>query len=84
MRFLAGAEDEILHAGLIRVDLLEVMHILAVLLLDEIQNLIILIFPLFVLLIPLQLESSSLLQILVFEGDTPGAALPYNTYLSRT
>ena len=46
VRLLAGAEDEVLHAGLVGIDLLEVMHVLAVLLLDQVQNLVLLILPL--------------------------------------
>ena len=90
VRLLAGAEDEVLHAGLVGIDLLEVMHVLAVLLLDQVQNLVLLILPLLALLallallVLLQLEPPRLLQVLIFEGDAPGTALPDNTYLSRT
>jgi len=82
VRFFTCTEDEIFHARLIGVNLLKIMHIFAILLLDEIQNLILLILSLFVFLISLKLKSSSFLQILIFERDASGAALPYNTYLS--
>ena len=84
VRLLACAEDEVLHAGLVGIDLLEVMHVLAVLLLYEVQNLVLLILPLLALLVLLQLKPPRLLQVLIFEGDAPGTALPDNTYLSRT
>lgn len=82
VRLLTGAEDEVLHARLIRVNLLEVVHVLAVLLLYEVQNLILLLLPLFAFPLSLQLEPPCLLQVLIFERDAPGTALPYNAYLS--
>jgi hypothetical protein len=84
VRFFAGTKNEIFHAGLISIDLLEVMHIFAVLLLDEIQNLIFLIFSILIFLIFLQLKASGFLQVLIFQCNAFWAALSDNTYFSWT
>lgn len=81
MRFLAGAEDQVLHARLIGVDLLEVVHILGVLLLDDGEQSVLLLRKFFGLLLSVESEASCGLQILIFGGNAPRAALPDYAYL---
>ena len=74
---LAGAEDEVLHEGLVGVDLLHVVHVLAVAALDQLQQLRRLLSrPAEALPLALHLEPAGLLQILVLAGDAGRTALP--------
>lgn len=84
MWLFTSTENEIFHAGLICIHLFEVVHILAIFLLNKVQYLIFFLFSFLIFLIPLQLKSPRFLQILIFEGDASGAALPNNTYFSWT
>lgn len=81
VRFLAGAEDEVLHARLIGVDLLEVVHILGVFLLDDGEQSVFFLRKLLGLLLSVESKASSSLQILIFDGDAARAALPDHAYL---
>lgn len=81
---LAGAEDEVLHEGLVGVDLLHVVHVLAFSTLDQLQQLRLLLpRPPQALPLALQLEPAGLLQILVLAGDAGRTTLPNHADLPR-
>lgn len=80
VRFLAGAEDQVLHAGLVSIDLFEVVHVLRVLLLDDGQQRVLFLRNFLGLLVSVECKPSCGLEILVFDGDAARTALPYHAY----